>query len=322
MVTPVVISPGVYTDPQGTSQNDTTNVAVAAGSKVVAVITWYENVTLTSVSGGGLTWTIEGQSAGSTYHVAIATADAPAGLASGTTITFTLSGSGGYARFLRLLSVDGLELNSNGAVDVDTYSGELPSADNWSVGLTTTVADTVMFGFLFQDFYTGGVTPAVGSTELFESTPGPTFTVAYKELPSAGAATVGGTYSSGQPKCQCAVAFKTASAAPPSEGSTTGTHVWTGTATGARASQGSTTGGFAWSGSAAGTNIPAVPGNLQATAISATEIDLTWDAVFGATGYDLERDGVIIVTDHPTTSYSDTGLTPETEYAYRVRAVG
>jgi hypothetical protein len=63
------------------------------------------------------------------------------------------------------------------------------------------------------------------------------------------------------------------------------------------------------------------PANLTATPISSSEIDLSWDAVAGATGYDIERDGTVIVTDLAVTTYSDTSLTPSTSYAYRVRTV-
>lgn len=113
-----------------------------------------------------------------------------------------------------------------------------------------------------------------------------------------------------------------AAGASPSEGSAAGAFTWAGSATGARPSGGSAAGAFTWAGSATGTNRPAVPANLQAVAVSDTQIDLSWDAVTGATGYDIERDGAIIVFDHPTTSYSDTGLAATTEYDYRVRAVG
>jgi hypothetical protein len=64
-----------------------------------------------------------------------------------------------------------------------------------------------------------------------------------------------------------------------------------------------------------------VPTNLTATPISSTQINLNWDDMSGATGYDIERDGAIIVYDHPVSSYSDTGRTPSTEYDYRVRTV-
>ena len=72
----------------------------------------------------------------------------------------------------------------------------------------------------------------------------------------------------------------------------------------------------------------AVPQNLVAVAVSPNEIDLTWDPYVGAVAYDIERDDVvsedppeILVFDHPTNAYDDTGLNPNTLYAYRVRAV-
>ncbi len=76
--------------------------------------------------------------------------------------------------------------------------------------------------------------------------------------------------------------------------------------------------------SATGTHsAPAVatPSNLVATAVGGDRIDLTWDAVAGVDGYDIERDSVIIEWNHPVNSYSDTPLSASTEYSYRVRAV-
>lgn len=74
---------------------------------------------------------------------------------------------------------------------------------------------------------------------------------------------------------------------------------------------------------------PAAPTGLAATATSDTTIDLDWAAGVGGgpvEEYAVERglDGVAFVeidtTDDTTTAYGDTGLTPETEYFYRVRA--
>jgi hypothetical protein len=61
------------------------------------------------------------------------------------------------------------------------------------------------------------------------------------------------------------------------------------------------------------------PLNLVATAVSTSEIDLTWTATPGATEYFVYRDGVQIAW---TTNayYDDTGLTADTLYTYRVRA--
>ncbi|MGC5325784.1 glycoside hydrolase family 44 protein [Brevibacillus sp. SYSU BS000544] len=65
------------------------------------------------------------------------------------------------------------------------------------------------------------------------------------------------------------------------------------------------------------TTLPA-PANLKAEA-KVTSIDLTWDLVAGATSYDLEFDGDTIY-NLASTSYLHTGLQPETEHTYRVRA--
>lgn len=70
-----------------------------------------------------------------------------------------------------------------------------------------------------------------------------------------------------------------------------------------------------------GVVFPDAPTGLTATPVSSSQIDLAWDALTGAGGYDIERDGVLIVHDHQSTSYSDTGLDPSTEYDYRVRGV-
>jgi hypothetical protein len=63
------------------------------------------------------------------------------------------------------------------------------------------------------------------------------------------------------------------------------------------------------------------PSGLTATGVSPSQVDLSWSAMPGATGYDIERDGVVIATDVVGTSYSDTGLNPTTTYSYRIRSV-
>ena len=64
---------------------------------------------------------------------------------------------------------------------------------------------------------------------------------------------------------------------------------------------------------------PTAPPALRAVGITSTTIDLEWDAQTGATQYDLYRDDTRITTSD--TSYSDTGLSPETTYTYRIHAV-
>jgi glucose/arabinose dehydrogenase/fibronectin type 3 domain-containing protein len=78
------------------------------------------------------------------------------------------------------------------------------------------------------------------------------------------------------------------------------------------------------------TTAPSAPTGLTATAISTTRIDLGWTAStdnVGVTGYRVERcqgsgcTSWAQVATPTTTSYSDTGLTQNTTYRYRVRAV-
>jgi hypothetical protein len=62
------------------------------------------------------------------------------------------------------------------------------------------------------------------------------------------------------------------------------------------------------------------PVGFVATAFNDDRIDLAWNGIDAASGYDIERDGVIIVFEVIPTTYSDIGLTPATQYSYRVRA--
>ena len=67
---------------------------------------------------------------------------------------------------------------------------------------------------------------------------------------------------------------------------------------------------------------PSIPTNVQATALTPTQIKVTWTAstdLFGVTGYKIFRNGDQIATS-ATPSYSDIGLTPNTTYSYTVSA--
>jgi fibronectin type 3 domain-containing protein len=73
---------------------------------------------------------------------------------------------------------------------------------------------------------------------------------------------------------------------------------------------------------------PPAPSNLAATAVSATEIDLTWKDNSGTeTGFEIERKAgnasgfsFLAAVGSSVTQYQDTNLTPNTTYSYRVRA--
>ncbi len=70
---------------------------------------------------------------------------------------------------------------------------------------------------------------------------------------------------------------------------------------------------------------PASPTDLTATAVSSSQINLTWNASAGATGYEIERSlsagsGFTEVATTTATSYSATGLASGTTYYFQVIA--
>jgi glucose/arabinose dehydrogenase len=74
---------------------------------------------------------------------------------------------------------------------------------------------------------------------------------------------------------------------------------------------------------AADTIPPSTPTGLAATAISSTQINLSWTAStdnVAVTGYQILRNGTQVGSS-TTTTFSDTGLSPNTTYSYTVRAV-
>jgi fibronectin type 3 domain-containing protein len=70
------------------------------------------------------------------------------------------------------------------------------------------------------------------------------------------------------------------------------------------------------------TTAASVPTGLTATAVSGSQINLSWNAStdnVGVSGYRIHRNGVQIATSDATT-YSDTGLAANTRYNYTVSA--
>jgi len=71
------------------------------------------------------------------------------------------------------------------------------------------------------------------------------------------------------------------------------------------------------------TSPPTAPANLVATAISSSQINLSWTAStdnIGVTGYDVYNGNNIKIATVTTTSYGDTGLAASTPYSYYVKA--
>ena len=62
----------------------------------------------------------------------------------------------------------------------------------------------------------------------------------------------------------------------------------------------------------------AAPTGLTATAVSSSQINLSWNDSAGAAGYKVYRGGTLRATLGNVLSYQNTGLTPGTPYAYTV----
>lgn len=68
--------------------------------------------------------------------------------------------------------------------------------------------------------------------------------------------------------------------------------------------------------------LPPPPSNVQVSAPSYNSVTVTWELSPGASGYQIFRDGVPIAqVGANVTSYTDTGLLPNTDYDYRVSAI-
>ena len=68
---------------------------------------------------------------------------------------------------------------------------------------------------------------------------------------------------------------------------------------------------------------PSIPANLSASPVSSSQINLSWTTStdnVAVTGYKVYRGGSLIASPGNTTSYSDTGLSPSTNYTYTVAA--
>jgi chitodextrinase len=71
------------------------------------------------------------------------------------------------------------------------------------------------------------------------------------------------------------------------------------------------------------TTAPSVPSGLAAVPASKTQVDLSWNPAadnVGVTGYDVFRDGALLTSLGPQTTYSDTSVSAGVTYSYQVRA--
>lgn len=181
----------------------TTSGVVPSGALVIVTFGWGSigaANTLNSVAGGSLSWAIDHAQAFAgaiPWGYAIASAQAPSGLASATTITGTLSGSFPYATLIAAMYCTGLASST----PKDISDGNGASATAWdTTATTTTVADTLVIGGCLHDGTTTN-TATGGATELYDfqedTTNAWTACVEYKILSATASTSLTGTWAAG-----------------------------------------------------------------------------------------------------------------------------
>lgn len=125
----------------------TTSATAVANSRIILFLWWYGNAqTLSSASGGSLSWVVDKQFEASAddQHVAIVSADAPGGLASGTGISFTFSAGPDFGPAVAAASFTGVATGASGYLDT-TSTGKDDFEETWTTNnLVTTNADDLL----------------------------------------------------------------------------------------------------------------------------------------------------------------------------------
>lgn len=200
-------------DPSSTTIALTTNQAVAAGGLAVLSLGWANVVDLSSVSGGGLAWTIrQGRAAGGpgSANSALVYAIAPAGMPSGTTITATFT-AGAVARTMGGMSLLGVDTST--PVDItDTPVGQNVATTAWTTNSMSIQAGSAIVATCWNETSNPTSTPTAPSLEALDwgYVGGVSQTTAYRIEAAAGSYTVAGTWGSAVKSVTNAVAFKAA----------------------------------------------------------------------------------------------------------------
>lgn len=178
-------------DSAQTSIAFTTGTAVASGGFIVVTITCLSVRTVTGISGGSLTW-VKDKEGSNNSTISIWSAQAPAGLASGTTITATFSASSAGGNSICGTSYTGVATSS----PVDTTNGPQAAVGTaWATGSMTIAAGSVIVACA-SDFNTLQTsTPTAPSVEAHDfGAGGFSQTTCYRIEAAGGSFTVAGTW--------------------------------------------------------------------------------------------------------------------------------
>lgn len=183
-----------------------TSAIVAAGGFIVIGGGWFSTVTtVSSVAGGSLSWSIDKQGSTGNSRVWIASAQCPAGLASGTTITATFGASVNYPT-IGGLSFTGVATSS--PVDGTALGPTQVATAAWSTGNYTVAAGSVIVAVDWSEGTVTGNTPTAPSVESHEViTADQAHVIEYRIESGAGAVPVAGTWNTANTNTNAAVAY-------------------------------------------------------------------------------------------------------------------
>lgn len=196
-----------YSTGAGTTVVIVTSAAAAVGSKMFLAVSYFDNLGVVSafdvVAGAsGYAWSVASTGVNGSDFMVILVADAPSGLASGTTITVTFLDAGSSpvainARAASACSFTGLFTGTTPAQSSSTNSG----TTSWTAGtVITTTADALIFGAGMVDGSTPTWTPAGTFTEVHDwagATDNEAWETVYRVVAATGSYSAGGTGGSG-----------------------------------------------------------------------------------------------------------------------------
>lgn len=191
----------------------TTGSAVASGGFIVLSVGHVDD-SISSVSGGGLTWSVdkayEWSGGGFARRIAIVSAQAPAGLASSTSITASFVGSSAQVRLIGGMSFMGVATSS--PVDGTPLGSNADSVAAWTSGSYAISAGSVVVAASYSDSNSLNVatSPSVEAWEYDDVGDGVACATEYRIESSAGSYAVEGTWNDASSSSAAAVAYKVA----------------------------------------------------------------------------------------------------------------
>lgn len=182
------------------SYTHSTTAVVPSDGFIIVCAAWGAAADRTgAMSGGGLTWATDHSqlfSGAIPWRFAVFSAQAPAGLASSTVLTLTLTGGNAFGAFITACYTTGVATAA--AKDVSDGSGA--STASWDTTATsTTVDETLVIGGSIHDGLQTS-TATGGATELFDfqlAAESWAMTVTYKQLATIQSASLTGTWTGG-----------------------------------------------------------------------------------------------------------------------------